>query len=65
MTAAAQQLLNSFDSLPKSDKHAIAVEILRRVGQSTSDELSDEAIVAAADELFCTLDGEESQNAKP
>ena len=65
MTADAQQILNSFDSLPQSDKHAITVEILRRVGESTTDELSDEALIAAADELFCTLDREESQNAQP
>ena len=65
MTRAAQQFLNSFDSLPQADKHEIAVEILRRVGASKSDDLCDEALVAAADELFCALDAEESQNAQP
>ena len=42
MTIAAEQFLNSFDSLPEADKHAVAVEILRRVSSSAPDDLSDE-----------------------
>jgi hypothetical protein len=60
MTVDAKQLLSTFDSLPQSDKHEVAVEILRRVGRSTTAELSDEAITEVADERFGNLDGEES-----
>ena len=31
MSAAAQQLLDSFDSLAEADKHQVAIEILHRV----------------------------------
>ena len=64
MTIAAQQLLNSFDSLPDADKHEIVVEILRRVAVSGTDDLSDETLVATS-ELFSTLDAEEATNAQP
>ena len=65
MTIAAEQFLNSFDSLPEADKHAVAVEILRRVSSSAPDDLSDETLIATADDLFLALDAEEAKNAQP
>jgi hypothetical protein len=65
MTIAAEQFLNSFDSLPEADKHAVAVEILRRVNSSAPDDLSDETLIAAAENLFLALDAEEAKNAQP
>jgi hypothetical protein len=59
MTNTIQQLLDSFDALPDSDKHQVAVEILRRVAVSIDGDLPEDALVGAADELFCTLDAEE------
>jgi hypothetical protein len=64
MTIAAKQLLSSFDSLPDADKHQVAVEILRRVSSSSHD-LSDDALIAAAEELFGALDADEAKNAQP
>jgi hypothetical protein len=65
MTIAAQQFLNSFDSLPEVDQHAVAVEILRRVSSSAPHDLSDETLIAAAEDLFRALDTEEATNARP
>jgi hypothetical protein len=61
MTAPVQQLLDSFDALPDADKHEAAVEILRRVAGERDP--SGDALVALADELFCTMDAEETGHA--
>jgi hypothetical protein len=63
MTAAARQLLDSFDALAEADKHQVAVEILRRFGSGVEGDLPDSALVEAADELFRALDAEEAGHA--
>lgn len=63
MTAAAQQLLNSFDALPDGDKHQVAVEIVRRVVGTAWSGLPESALVEAADDLFRALDAEEAGDA--
>lgn len=59
MTVPVQQLLDTFDALPEADKHAAAVEILRRYAMPEED-LPDGALVQVADELFVALDEEEA-----
>ncbi len=61
MSAAAQQLLDSFDALPEADKHQVAVAILRRF--AGAGDLPEEALAGAADELFRALDAEEARHA--
>ncbi len=63
MTATVQQLLDSFDALPDTDKHQLAVEILRRFGGAVEGDLPESSLVEAADELFRTLDEEEAGHA--
>jgi hypothetical protein len=63
MTAAAQQLLNSFDALPEAEKHHVAIEILRRYAGAVEGDVPQSALVEAADELFRTLDEEEAGHA--
>ena len=63
MTAAVQQLLNSFDVLPEGEKHQAVVEILRRFGGVIAGDLPEETLIGAADELFRALDGEEAGHA--
>ena len=63
VTAPVQQILDSFDALPDADKHQAAVEILRRV--TGEKDMAEDALVELADELFCTLDEEESGHAPP
>jgi hypothetical protein len=53
-----QQLLESFDALPKADKHRAAVEILRRVTAAGAGDIPESALVEADDALFRTLDAE-------
>jgi hypothetical protein len=65
MTTAVQQLLNSFDALTDAEKQEAAVEVLRRLQQSVPADLPEEALVAAAEELFLDLDARESADAQP
>lgn len=65
MNVTAQQLLATFDALPDAAKHQVAVEILRRVSAADGGDLSEEALVGAADELFRALDAEENGHAQP
>ena len=63
MTTAVQALFDSFDALSEGERHEVAVELLRRA--APTDELPDEALVAAADEVFRELDAREAADAGP
>ena len=63
MTTAVQTLLDSFDALSEVERHEAAVELLRRVAPPAK--LPDEALVAAADEVFRELDAREAADARP
>jgi len=63
MSAASQQLLDSFDALAEVDKHRVAIEIIRRFASTGAGDLPAEALVEAADELFLALDVEEARHA--
>jgi hypothetical protein len=63
MTTAVRTLLESFETLTDAERYEAAAEILKRVTQSEG-ELAGEALLEAADSLFCTLDAEvEAANA--
>jgi len=59
MTQAAKQLIESFESLPESDKQSVAVEILRRTTSDSYPALADEDLVLAADQVFLDLNRRE------
>jgi hypothetical protein len=62
MTIAVQSLLETFDGLSDRERQEAAVEILRRV-TSSEGELTDDALVDVADDLFRLLDSEEAADA--
>jgi hypothetical protein len=62
MTTAVRVLLESFDALSEAERQEAAVEILRRV--TPEGELSDQALVETADELFRMLDAEEAADGR-
>ncbi len=64
MPTTVQQILNAFDALSEADKHRAAVEILRRVSPVGGGDVSESALVEAAEELFRALDAEEAGDAK-
>ena len=59
MTATAVEILRSFNDLAANEQWSVAREILRRL-QDAGQSMSDDELLAAADELFATLDEEEA-----
>ena len=62
MTASVQRILESFERLPEGEKREVVLEILRRAPPFDLPDLSEEELVQGAEELFLTLDREESRN---
>ena len=65
MTKQVAEFLSAFDALSPSEKHAAAVEVLRRSVEIAPDSLTDEELIAAADELFQEFDEREANDARP
>jgi hypothetical protein len=65
MTTLVKELLNTFDSLPESERLEIALEILKRVTNLEFPALSDEDLVWNAEELFLELDQQETDYEYP
>lgn len=60
MHETTAQILAAFDVLPVLDQQHVAAEILRRAVGLAPAELSDGALLAAADSLFEQLDAAEA-----
>jgi hypothetical protein len=60
MALSAQQIIESFEGLPESEKQRVAYEILRRSIYVDVPPLTDEELVAAAEDVFLALDARES-----
>jgi hypothetical protein len=58
MTLAAQRILETFETLPETDKQTVAAEILRRTLDDSIPE--DQELVLAADQVFLQLDRSEA-----
>jgi hypothetical protein len=64
MSDAALKLLATFDSLPPNEQHELLIAMLRRSGELPETVVTDDQLVGIADELFQTLDAEESDGDK-
>lgn len=60
MTESTSQLLTAFESLSAREQHDLLIAMLRRSGELPATIVSDDQLVVVADELFQTLDAEES-----
>jgi hypothetical protein len=56
MTDLANRVLQAFDALSVADRHEVSVEVLRRVIDDAPSEISEDALIIAAEELFLELD---------
>ena len=56
MTEAAKKILETFDSLPDTDRREVAVDILRRTVSSQHGLPEESELIAAADAVFLELD---------
>jgi hypothetical protein len=64
MTIAMQQLLIAFDAPSEAERREAAVAILHRTSSLGAGELPEEAMGAAAEELFLELDAREAADAQ-
>lgn len=62
VSTAVEELLNSFDLLPESEKHRVATEILRRSLELRTAPLADEELALNAEQVFLELDRRESED---
>jgi hypothetical protein len=62
MALSAQQIIESFEGLPESEKQRVAYEILRRSVYLDVPPLTDEELVSVAEDLFLALEARESEN---
>lgn len=60
MTPTVEKLLISFERLTESEKHDLAIEVVRRTDIFGSPDLSDDELALAAEDLFLALDREEA-----
>jgi hypothetical protein len=63
MNMSAQNLISSFDKLPKEEQQTVASEILKRTLILDFPALTDEALVQNAEALFLVLDHVEANGA--
>jgi hypothetical protein len=63
MSTATQHLLDAFDLLSVAEKQIVIFELLRRVQDLKLPPLSEEELVANAEELFLELDRREATDA--
>ena len=56
MTQSAEQVIAIFDALPEGEKREVIATLLRKAESWTHEPMSDEELVAAADEVFMGLD---------
>ena len=61
MTTTVKNILISFDKLTESEKRELAIEVVRRTDIFGAEELSDEELTLAAEDLFLALDREEEE----
>jgi hypothetical protein len=62
MSTASYHILESFDRLPESEQQQVAAEILRRTLKRDTPQLTDDDLVATAEEIFLELDRREDNN---
>lgn len=65
MSTSAQNIIDSFEQLPESEKLQVASEIIRRTARLKLPPLSDEELTIVAEELFLELDKRESIDEQP
>ena len=60
MILSADEILRGFDHLPTVEQRKVAAETLRRYQSGAGSSLTDDELVACAEDLFLALDLEEA-----
>ncbi|MGH8546847.1 MAG: hypothetical protein ACREX3_25190 [Gammaproteobacteria bacterium] len=61
MTQGAKGVLEAYEALPREEREAVLVELLRRVAQSDHEVPSETELVELADQVFVEYDRSESE----
>lgn len=64
MGTPAENVINTFDGLPDSEKLEVAAVILRRTAEMEFPSLSDDELILSAEETFLELDRREAEDAR-
>lgn len=59
MTAAAEHVIEDFEALPEPERREVLAKLLQIAGHMDYGPISEEELLASADELFVALDREE------
>lgn len=59
MTAAAEHVIEDFEALPELERREVLAKLLQIAGHMDYGPISEEELLASADELFVALDREE------
>lgn len=59
MTAAAEHIIEDFEALPEPEKREVLVKLLQIASHLDYGPISDEELLASADEVFVAFDREE------
>ena len=62
MSETAAQLLDTFSSLPAKEQHEVMLALLRNSGELPASALTDDQLVSLAEEVFLSLDAEETND---
>ena len=64
MSESAQELLNSFDRLPESERREVFYQIMKRAQEFEYPPLDDETLAQIADETFLMYDADEAADGR-
>ncbi len=64
MGTPAQNVIDTFDSLPEIEKRKAAIAILRRTLEMEFSSVSDDELILSAEETFLELDRREAEDAR-
>lgn len=64
MGTPAENLIDTFDGLPDSEKREVAAAILQRTAEMEFGSVSDDELVFSAEETFLELDRREAEDAQ-
>ncbi len=65
MTAAVRELLQTFEALTDAEKQVVTIQLLRRAVAAETGNISDDGLIAVAEELFLELEAREGMDDQP
>lgn len=61
MTESAERVITSFEALPDAEKREVIAAVLRKAVSLSYEPMTDEELLATAEEVFLALDSSEGE----